>query len=180
MTVVPWDQSGGSGINQLGIDIIEDQAAHRDVRMSFGVPGQRLGEHLLTLALYRRPVLVPQPNRGQRVQRQVGPGMHREHLVAVPVGEVEGEPDRPCARARLVHADHHLDRTAVQFFQRILFDATALTVSREVLEARIAALAADLTLRWRSRSWLRCSEALHRWRRSSRLPPRRSSRWPLR
>jgi hypothetical protein len=40
MAIVTGDQSGGSGINQLGIDIIEDQAAHRDVAPQSGLAGQ--------------------------------------------------------------------------------------------------------------------------------------------
>ena len=50
--------------------------------------------------------------------------------------------------ANIIHADHHLDREAQWFFQRIQFEVAAGGVSRAALEAGIAELCRELGLTW--------------------------------
>jgi formyltetrahydrofolate deformylase len=50
--------------------------------------------------------------------------------------------------ANIIHADHHLDREAQWFFQRIQFEVAAGGVSRAELEAGIAGLCRELGMTW--------------------------------
>jgi formyltetrahydrofolate deformylase len=51
--------------------------------------------------------------------------------------------------ANVIHADHHLDRLAQQFFQRIRFELEDGGVDRPTLEASIAELCRTLDMGWR-------------------------------
>jgi formyltetrahydrofolate deformylase len=51
--------------------------------------------------------------------------------------------------ANVIHADHHLDRLAQQFFQRIRFEIANRGADRPTLEARIDELCRGLQMGWR-------------------------------
>jgi formyltetrahydrofolate deformylase len=51
--------------------------------------------------------------------------------------------------ANVIHADHHLDRAAQHFFQRIQFEIDTAGADRPTLEARVAELCQALDMDWR-------------------------------